>query len=82
MVRHLRRLLQRAAVLQIRGDPGGAEAVIADLGHDAGRRRAASDHRIGVGLGQGRCGELVGTATDGAEQRSLGVRADPGLLDI
>ena len=40
MVRHLRRLLQRPAVLQIRGDPGRAENVIAELGRDAGRRRA------------------------------------------
>ena len=31
VVRHLRRLLQRAAVLQIRRDPGRAEAVIANL---------------------------------------------------
>ena len=36
MVRHLCRLFQRAAVLQIRRDAGRAEAVIAEPGRDAG----------------------------------------------
>ena len=48
-----RSLLQRAAVFEIRGDPGRPEAMVADLGLDAGGLGAAADHRVGVGLGQG-----------------------------
>lgn len=47
LVRHLRRLLQRAAILKIRRDAGGTEAVIAKLGGDACRCRAPADHRFG-----------------------------------
>jgi hypothetical protein len=41
-----------AAVLKIGGDARGAEAVIDDLGGDAGRQGPTADHRIRVGLGQ------------------------------
>lgn len=50
MVGHGRRLFQRAAVLEIGGDPRGPDAVIADRRLDPGRRRPAPDHRIGIGL--------------------------------
>ena len=73
MVGHGRGLLQRAAVLEIGRDAGGAKAVIADLGLDPGRRRAPANHRVGVGLGQGSAGELAGAAADGAEERPLGI---------
>ena len=53
MVRHLRRLLQRAAVFQIRRDPRRPDAVIAEPGRDPGRGGAAADHRVGVRLGRG-----------------------------
>ena len=42
VVRHLRRLLQRVAVLEIRRDPGCPEAVIAELGHDSVAGREAT----------------------------------------
>jgi hypothetical protein len=57
MVRHAGRLLERAAVFQVGGDPGRAEAVIADLCANAGRGGAPSDHEVGVGLGQGGAGD-------------------------
>jgi hypothetical protein len=38
MVRHRRGLLRRAAVLEISRDPCRPQAVIAELGGDAGRR--------------------------------------------
>ena len=40
MVRHRLRVFQRAGVLQIGGDAGRAEGVIADPGLDADRSRA------------------------------------------
>jgi hypothetical protein len=48
MVRHRGGLFERAAVLQIGRDPGRPEAVIAELGSDAGRRPTPADHCIGV----------------------------------
>jgi hypothetical protein len=73
MVRHRRGLFERAAVLQIGGDPGCPEAVVAELCGDAGRRRAPSDHRIGARLRQHVAGELARAAPDRAEQWSLGI---------
>lgn len=50
MVRHLRRLLQRSTVFQIRRDSGRPKAMIAELGRDAGCRRSATYHRVGISL--------------------------------
>jgi hypothetical protein len=52
MIRHLRRLFQRAAVLQMRRDASRPKAVIAESSRDAGRHRALSYYRSGVRLGQ------------------------------
>jgi hypothetical protein len=52
-VRHLRGFFERAAVLEVRGAPRAAEAVIAELGGDAGRSRAPADHSVGIRLGAG-----------------------------
>jgi hypothetical protein len=49
--------------------PVARKTVIADLGRDAGRRRAPADHRVSVRLGQGRARQQTGAAADGAEQR-------------
>ena len=57
MIGHRSGLFQRAAVLEIGGDAGGAEGVVADLRLDPGGAGAAADHLIGIGLGQGRAGE-------------------------
>src|SRR4051812_19188346 len=75
-------VLQRAAVLEVGGDAGGAEAVVADRGGDAGGGGAAADHGVGVGLRQGRAGELAGAAADGAEQRPLRVAAQAGAVEV
>jgi len=48
VVCHRRCLFERAAVLEVRGDPGRAEAVIAELGADPGRSRSPADLRIGI----------------------------------
>jgi hypothetical protein len=77
MVRHLRRLLQRAAVLQIRRDPGRSEAVVAELGRDAGRRSATADRGVGVRVRQGRPrGRLPLVAADRVEQRPARIHGD------
>ena len=49
------------AVLEIGDDPGCPEAVIAELGRDAGRGRAPADHRIGACLRQHGPRELAGS---------------------
>src|SRR5262249_6909881 len=48
MRRHLARLLERAAVLQVSGDAGAAEGVVADLRCDAGRLGATAHHCPGI----------------------------------
>jgi hypothetical protein len=42
--------------------------VIADQGLDAGGRGATADHRVRIGLGQGRAGERARHAADGWKQ--------------
>jgi hypothetical protein len=51
MRRHRLRVLQRAAVREVRRDPGRPERVVADRRHDAGRERALAHHAPAVGLG-------------------------------
>ena len=53
-----RRLLQRAAVLEVGRDAGGAKGVIADPGANARRSRPPLDHRVGIRLRQRRAGQL------------------------
>ena len=50
---HLPRDLELSAVLQVRRDAGRSKTVSADLRPDAGGRRAALNHHVDVGLGQG-----------------------------
>ena len=56
--------------------------MIADPGLDAGAGGAPADHGVGIGLGQGRPGELAGRAADGAKQRPLGIGGDPAVVKI
>jgi len=67
MVRHLRGLFERTAVLQISGDARGAKDVVANSRGDASGFGATLNHRIGVSLGQGVAGELAGRAAIGLE---------------
>jgi transposase len=82
VVRHLRRLLQRPAIFQVRRDAGRAETVVAEFGGNAGRRRAPADHRVGIRLGQGCARQQCGAAADGAEQRPLGIFGQARTLDV
>ena len=54
-------------------DAGGAEAVAADLGFDAGVSGAATGHAVDVGLRHGPVGEATGRARVGGEEPCLGV---------
>jgi hypothetical protein len=82
VVRHRRSFIQRATVLEVRSDPGRSEAVVVELGGDAGCRGAPADHRIGIRLRQHRAGQRTGAATDRAEQRPLGVIAQARAVEI
>jgi hypothetical protein len=82
VVRHLRGFFERAAVLQISGDAGRAESMIADARGDTGGTGAPLDHRIGVRLGQGSAGQLAGRAAVSLEEKSLRVARKPRADDI
>jgi hypothetical protein len=82
VVRHGGRVLERAAVLQVGGDPGRPEAVVADPRADAGGKRPSLHHGVGIGLRQGSAAELPGPAADRPEEPPLRIRADPGLVQI
>jgi len=67
MVSHRRGLFERAAVLQVGGDPGRSKTVVPELCVDPGRGGAPTDHGIGVGLRQHGARENAGAAPDRAE---------------
>ena len=71
MAGHLLGDLELASVLQLGGDPGGAEAVGADLGAQSCRPCPPLNHHVHIGLGQGR---PVGqpAMAQGREERGLG----------
>jgi hypothetical protein len=56
--------------------------VIGELGGDAGRAGAPTDHRISVRLRQRRAGELGSAAPDRAEQRPLGIVAQARAAEM
>src|SRR4029077_12126418 len=58
--RHLLRMLERTAVGEVSGDPGGAEGVAANFRPAAGHRRAASDRPPGVDPVHGGLGKHAG----------------------
>ena len=82
MIGHLGGALQRAAILQISGDPRRPKSVVSDARGDACGFRALLDHRIGVGLGQGVAGELAGRAAVGLKQQRLRLGREFRAVDI
>ena len=74
--------LERAAVLQVGGDAGGAEGMVPDPGLDAGGLRPALDHAVGVLLPQSVAGEPARSARRGLEQGCVRVLRDAGRGDI
>ena len=82
VIRHRGGLFERPAVLEIGGDARRPEVVVAELGCDAGCRRAPADHRVGVCLLQHRPGEHAGAPADRAEQWPLGIVAQARAVEI
>jgi len=58
------------------------ERLPAYFGLDAGGLGTVLDHAVSVRLGEGSARKPLGAAADGAEQRPLGIIADPSLVDI
>jgi long-chain acyl-CoA synthetase len=76
---HGLRMLQRAAIAEIGGDPRRAKRVIADRRHDVCRRGTPADHASGVGLRHRLLGQHGGAVSRaGAEQPALAVLGDAG----
>ena len=82
MVGHGRSFFERTAVLEVSGNAGCAEGVIANLGGNPGGVRAAADHQVGVhGVKRG-FRELAGSAPDGAEEGAFGIKAEAAPVDV
>jgi Toprim domain len=76
---HRLRVFQRAAVGEIRRDPGRPERVVADRRHDAGGDRALAHHAPGIDLGHRLIGERGGAVpAAGAKQERFLIRRDAG----
>ena len=82
MIGHGGGAFERTAILQIGGDAGGPKSVAPDFSVDPSRLRTATDHGIGIGLGQGSAGHLTGPPPDRAEQRPSRIIPEPGRFDI
>ena len=67
------RRFQGAVVLEVGGNAGGPEGVVADEGLDAGGFGAPLNHAVGVLLPQGLGGELSSAAGGGPEKRPVEV---------
>ena len=78
VVGHLLGDFEFAAVAEVFGDAGGAEAVAADSGFDTGVGGASANHAVDVGLGHGPVCEAPGGALGGGEEPGLGVWGDRG----
>ena len=74
--------LERALVLEVRGDIGRTERVIADPGFYAGVRVAPLNHPVSVLLPQGVARKRAGLAGRRAEQRPVRVAGDAGGGDL
>jgi hypothetical protein len=74
---HLLGDLELAAVLQVGGDAGGAEAVGADPGSQSWSACPPLDHHVHIGLGQGSALGQPAMA-QGREEWCLGFAAEPG----
>src|SRR5262245_53704002 len=87
MRRHLARILERAAVLQVSGDAGAAKGVVADLRGDAGCLGATAYHLPSVDAvepfpRQFRLPAPIGAMLDGLEEGSPPRFAQPSALGV
>jgi len=70
------------AVIEVCGDAGGAEGVIADRRGNAGVRCAALKHAPCVGLAHRAIGKNSGAPEGGAEKRPLAVAGEAGCFNV
>src|SRR5258708_24372811 len=82
VVSDLLRDFEFAAVLQIGGDAGRAESMIANPRFDAGRFGAPADDTVGVLLEEGIGCKLAGLAAGGGEEIPAAVIHDAGRLAV
>ena len=75
-------IFECAAILQIRRDTRGSEAVVPNLRLDASCAGPSADHGVSVSLGQRRTGEIPCAPPDRAKQKSLGVARKPSAVQI
>jgi len=80
MVRHSLSVFELPAVLQVGGDAGRAEGVIADPRLDASRAGTALNHPVGVLLAHRL--RFAGLAASGARRRSAQLADDAGGGDV
>src|ERR1017187_1385693 len=80
MVRYGLGVFELSVVLQVGGDAGGAESVIADPGLDTGDTGAALNHPVGVLLPHRLL--LTGLAARRSKQRPVRIARDPGRRDV
>lgn len=73
---------ERTAVLEVGGDAGGPEGVVADLRGDVGRLGPPLHHRIGVGGGEGGPGQFGRPTPDRPKQRPVAVPGDAGPIQV
>ena len=69
-------------LLEVGGDAGGAEGMVADAGLDAGGFGAPLNHAVGVLLPQGLGGEQAGAAGGGPEKRPVEVLGNAGSREV
>ena len=74
--------LEGAVVVEVGGDAGGPEGVVADAGLDAGGFGAPLNHAVGVLLPQGIGGELAGAAGRGPEKRPVQILGDASCGEV
>jgi len=79
VIDYRRGVLEHAAILQVGGDAGRAEGVVADAPSRCRGNRTPA-HRMRVGLRQRRGAQLPGAARDRAKQRPLQIASDPGAV--
>ena len=82
MVRHLRGLLERPLVLEVGGDPGRAESMIADRRRDPGLPRPPADHLPGVRLGERPVRQRFAVPVDGPEHDPLAILPEAAAVEI
>lgn len=82
MIGHLRSFLERPFVLEVRRNSGRPERVIADGRFNPGLFGAATDHGIGIGLGEGTVRQVLGVPVYCSKHITFAVVPKVGCVQI